>query len=116
MSQSKQSKQQLTKEIRLLSEATTYILIEIGENDMKVSLFYLIHPANSNSREISGIVMRFLCFMSIFNLSSAYCVTGETVETTTDQRNLSIIGRGKIYISSKKREEMQFIYLFDESR
>ena len=76
---------------------------------MKVSLFYLIHPANSNSRENSGILMRFPCFMS-------NCVTGETVETTTDQRNLSIIGRDKIYISSKKREEMQFIYLFDESR
>ena len=80
---------------------------------MKVSLFYLIHPAYSNSRKISGILTRFLCFMSIFNSSSAYCVT---VETTTDQRNLSIIGRDKIYISSKKREEMQFIYLFDESR
>ena len=82
---------------------------------MKVSLFYLIHPAYSNSHEISGILTRFLCFMSIFNSSSAYCVTGETVETT-DQRNLSIIGRDKIYISSKKREEVQFIYLFDESR
>ena len=57
---------------------------------------------------------RALCL--IFNSSSAYCVTGETVETTTDQRNLSIVGRDKIYISSKKREEMQFIYLFDESR
>ena len=33
------------------------------------------------------------------------------LETTTDQRNSSIIGRDKIYISSKKREEMQFIYL-----
>ena len=55
--------------------------------------------------------------MSVFlNSSSAYRVTGETVETTTDQRNLSIIGRDKIYISSKKREEMQFIYLYDESR
>ena len=84
---------------------------------MKVSLFYLIHPANSNSRKISGIPTRFPCFMSIFfNSSSAYCVTGETVKTTTDQRNLSIIGRDKIYISSKKREEMQFIYILDESR
>ena len=45
--------------------------------------------------------------------SFAYCVTGETVETTTDQRNLSITGRDKIYISSKKREEMQFIYLMN---
>ena len=78
---------------------------------MKVSLFYLIHPANSNSREILGILMRFPCFKLclFFNSSSAYCVTGETVETTTDQRNLSIIGRGKIYISSKKRNA---IYLF----
>ena len=79
---------------------------------MKVSLFYLIHPANSNSRENSGILTRFLCFMSIFNSSSAYCVTGETVETTTEQRISSIVGRDKIYISSKKREKMQFIYLF----
>ena len=83
---------------------------------MKVSLFYLIHPANSNSREISGILTRFPCFMSIFNSSSAYSVTGKTIETTTDQRHSSIIGRDKIYISSKKREEMQFIYLFDEYR
>ena len=52
----------------------------------------------------------------VFNLSSAYCFTDETVETTTDQRNSSIVGRDKIYISLKKREEMQFIYLFDESR
>ena len=78
---------------------------------MKVSLFFLIHPANSKSRENSGILTRFPCFCLIFNTSFAYCVTGETVETTTDQRNLSIIGRDKIYISSKKREEMQFIYL-----
>ena len=84
---------------------------------MKVSLFYLIHPANNNSRENSGILTRFPCFMClIFNSSSAYCVTDETVETTTDQRNSSIVGRDKIYISSKKREEIQFIYLFDESR
>ena len=48
--ESKQSKQSLTKEICLLSEAT-YIsfLIEIGEKDTKLSLFYLMHPANSNS-------------------------------------------------------------------
>ena len=83
---------------------------------MKVSSFYLIHPANSNSRENAGILTRFPCFMSNLNSSSAYCVTGETVETTTDQRNSSIIGREKIYISSKKREKMQFFYLFDESR
>ena len=83
---------------------------------MKSSLFYFIYPANSNSRENSGILTRFLCFLLILNSSSAYSVTGETVETTTDQRNSSIIGRDKIYISSKKREEMQFIYLFYESR
>ena len=83
---------------------------------MKVSLFYLIHPANSNSRENSGILTRFPALCLIFNSSSANCVTGETVETTTDQRNSSFIGRDKLYISSKKREEMQFIYLFDESR
>ena len=43
--QTKHLKQLLTKEICLLSEVTTYIiyfLIEIGEKDMKVSLFYLI--------------------------------------------------------------------------
>ena len=51
--QSKQSKQQLTKEIRLLSEVKTYIyiLIEIDEKDTKVSLLYLMHPANCNSHE-----------------------------------------------------------------
>ena len=67
---------------------------------MKVSLFYLIHPADSNSRENSGILTRFSCFMSIFNSSSAYCVTGETVETTTDQRNSSIIGSDEVHLSS----------------
>ena len=69
---------------------------------MEVSLFYLKHPANSYPCENSG-------FCRILS------ATGETVETTTDQRNSSIIGRDKIYVSSKKREEMQFI-LFDESR
>ena len=51
-SQSKQSKQPLTEEIHLLSEATTYIyfLIEIDEKDTKL-LFYLMHQANSNSHE-----------------------------------------------------------------
>ena len=42
----------------------TYFLIEIGEKDMKVCLFYLIHPTNSNSRENSGILTTFPCFMS----------------------------------------------------
>ena len=61
----KQLKQLLTKEICILSETTTYIFPHrIGQKDMKVSLFYLIHPANSNSRENSGILMRFPCFMS----------------------------------------------------
>ena len=52
-SQSKQAKQPLTEEIHLLSEATTYIyfLIEIDEKDTKLSLFYLMHPANSNSHK-----------------------------------------------------------------
>ena len=75
---------------------------------MKVSLFYLIHPAKSNSRENSGILTRFPCFM--FNSSSAYCVTGETVETTTDQRNPSIIGRDNIYFFKEQRRNA--IYLF----
>ena len=86
MSQAKHLKQLLTKEIHLLSEA-------------KIRVF---------SQDFCALFL-------IFNFSSAYCVTGETVETT-DQRNSSIIGKDKIYISSKKREEMQFIYLFDESR
>ena len=65
--QVKQSKQQLTKEICLLSEATTYIFrIEMGEKDMEVSLFYLIHPANSNSHKNSGILTRFQCFLFEF--------------------------------------------------
>ena len=82
---------------------------------MKVSLFYLIHPANSNSRRFRVFSRDFRALCLFFNSSSPYCITGETVETTTDQRNLSIIGRDNIYISSKKKE-MQFIYLFDESR
>ena len=51
--QAKQSKQLLTEEICLISEATMYIyfLIEIDEKGTKLSLFYLMHPANSNSHE-----------------------------------------------------------------
>ena len=67
---------------------------------MNGSLFYFIYPANSNSRENSGILARFPCFLSILISSSAYRVTGETVEATTDQRNLSIIGSDDVHISS----------------
>ena len=68
---------------------------------MKSSLFYLIYPANSNSRENLGVLTRFPCFFCLFlNSSFAYSVTGETVETTTDQRNLSIIGSDDVHISS----------------
>ena len=42
-----------------------YFLIEIGEKDMKVGLFYLIHPANSNSHE-NFILVIFQCFLSNF--------------------------------------------------
>ena len=73
--------------------------MEIFEKDMKVSLFYIIHPANSNSRKNSGILANFSAFCQIFTVSSAYCVTNETIETTTDQRNLSITGND-IHISS----------------
>ena len=64
-SQLKQLKQPLTEEIHLLSETTTYIyfLIEIDEKDKKVSLFYLMHPANSNShkkRVFTGDLSAFL--------------------------------------------------------
>ena len=31
-----------------------YFLIQMGEKDMEVSSFYLIHPANRNSRQNSG--------------------------------------------------------------
>ena len=63
-SQLKQLKQPLTEEIHLLSETTTYIyfLIEIDEKDKKVSLFYLMHPANSNSHKEKGIHGRSQCF------------------------------------------------------
>ena len=50
---------------------------------MKMSLFCLIYPPNSNSREISVLFVEFL--------TSAESFTGETVITTTDQRNFSII-------------------------
>ena len=71
------------------------------EKSIKGSLFYFIYPANSNSRENLGILARYPCCLSIFlNSSSAYSVTGETVETTTDQRNLSIIGSDDVHISS----------------
>ena len=72
----------------------------MGDKDMEASLFYMIHPANSNSRENSGILTR---FQSLFVEFLTRGTTGETVETTTDQRNSSIIGRDQIYISSKNR-------------
>ena len=43
-----------------------YFLIEICEKDMKMSLFYLIHPADSNLHENSGVLTRSPCFMSMF--------------------------------------------------
>ena len=46
----------------------TYFLIEMFEKSMKSSLFYFIYPANSNSRENSGILARFPCFLLIFKL------------------------------------------------
>ena len=58
---------------------------------MKVGLFYLIHTANSNSHENLGIFKKFQCFLSNFNLSSAFCFTGESFKRTNDQRNLFII-------------------------
>ena len=54
--QTKQSKQLQNK------RRHTYFLIEMGEKDMEVSLFYLIHPANSNSCENLGILVKFQCF------------------------------------------------------
>ena len=78
----------LTEEICLLSEATTYIFPH-RNGCMKSSLFYFIYPANSNSRENLGILVKFPCFLSILKLVCCllYSATGETVETTTDQRN-----------------------------
>ena len=67
---------------------------------MKHSLFYFIYLSNSNSRENLVIFLRdFHAFCRFLNSSSAYSVTGETVETTTDQRNWSIIGSDDVYIS-----------------
>ena len=42
-----------------------------------MSLFYLIHPADSNSRENSGILVRSLLFVEFFTLLySAYIFAG----------------------------------------
>ena len=62
-----------------------------------------------------SVVCTLPVFIINFKLSSACSFTGETFETTTDQRNSYLIERDKIYICSKKTAEMQFI-LFDESR
>ena len=66
-SQSKQLKQPLTKEIRLLLESTTYIyfLIEIDEKGTKLSLFYMMHSANSNSHE-NRVFIDLSAFLSNF--------------------------------------------------
>ena len=94
----------------------TYSLIEMGEKSTKGSLFFIYIQLTVIHARIRVFSRDFRAFCRFLNSSSAKSVTGETVETTTDQRNLSIIGRDKIYISSKKREEMQFIYFFEESR
>ena len=84
---------------------------------MKVSLFYLIHPANSNSHENSGILMRFPCFMSIFLIRLLHIVSQAKQSKQLLTKEICLLLEGtKIYISSTKREKMQFIYLFDESR
>ena len=75
----------------------TYFIIEMGEIDMKARLFYLILPAYSDSRENSVISRDFSAFYWIFNLCSVYSFTGETVKTTTDQRNSSIIGSDDLF-------------------
>ena len=97
-----QSKQPLTEEICLLSETTTYIyfLIEIDEKDTKLSLFYLMHPANSNSHENRVFSRDLSAFYRIFNSFSTYSFAGETIKTATHRRNLSTIGSDDIHISS----------------
>ena len=84
----------------------TYFLTEIGEKDIKVSFFFfLIHPANSNLREISVLFLEFLGRL-------LHIVSDKTVGTTTDQRNLSVIERGKIYIFLHRKEKKSSLFYF----
>ena len=55
---------------------------------------------------------RALCLF--FNSSSAYCVTGETVETTTDQKiRLLLEGTKYIFLQRKEKKCNFFIYLMN---
>ena len=90
--QAKHSK--LTEEIRLLSEATTYIFPHRNGREKQFILYI----------QLTVIHVRFpvfwrdvRVFCQFLNSSSAYSVTGET---TIDQRNLSIIGSDDVHISS----------------
>ena len=89
---------------------------------MEVSLFYLIHPAYSSSCKNTGILMRFQCFFihpadsnsreNLGILARSQCFfAGKTVKTTTDQRNLSIIGRDQIKILKKKRRNVVILLM-----
>ena len=45
------------RNLSIIGSNNTYFFIEIGEKDTRVSLFYLMNPASSNSRENSGILV-----------------------------------------------------------
>ena len=78
---------------------------------MKVSLFYLIHPANSNSRENSGILTRFPCFMSIFLTRLLHIVSQakQSKQLLTKEIRLLSEETKSIFFKEKRRNA---IYLF----
>ena len=51
VSQAKQSKQLLTKEICILSEETKYIFVQ--RKEQKCNLFYLMNPDNSKKKTVA---------------------------------------------------------------
>ena len=82
---------------------------------MKVSLFYLIHPANSNSREISGILTRLPCFMSNFLTRLLHIVSQAIQSKQLLTKEICLLSEETKYIFFQRKEKKcnLFIYLMN---
>ena len=84
---------------------------------MKVSSFYLIHPANSKSCENSGILTRFPCFMSIFLTRLLHIVSQAKQSKQLLTKEICLLLEGTKYVFLQRKEKKcNFFYLFDKSR
>ena len=79
---------------------------------MKVSLFYLIHPDYTNSRENWVFSRHFSAFCGEFLSRLLHVVSQAKQSKQLLTKEIRILLEETKYICSKKRAEMQFI-LFD---